>query len=244
MKFLLTFFLLSSLLFSAQTLTQKQVIVGCYSVKSNAKEALELLNKQIQNDAKLKDLMKKEELRVINTNISAYTVVSINYFESYMDIYELMKVLKPYYNDLYALHYPTRGIEKEYLKGVKKKAEEEALAEAQKEKQRVEEEALEVRELLEEEAKKVREELHLEAQAKKLANLKETAKKVQKEEVKSFNYPIEDTPINAFEKEKFVVENKDIELENYYILIGLVIVFLILSGLLISRKFKDKMKGR
>lgn len=234
MKYLFAIFLLSSLLFSAQ----RQVILGCYSVKSNAENALVKLNEQIKSNADLKEVMDTQSLRVINTGISGYTVVSVNYFDSYTDTYTAMKVLKPYYNDVYSLKYPTRGIsDKEYLKDVKKKAEEEARA--------IEEAAqmdmlaaqklqndLASQKASEEEKMQV-----LEA-AKDMPVVNTLEDNLSKEEVNKVVVPIKAQVIpsqSIFEEE--LVQDEGVNMSGYYLLIGLIFLLLILGAIIIRRKF-------
>ena len=128
MKFFIMLVMLSTMLFSGQ----KQIILGSYSVKSNGERALKSFNNQIENDIQLQDFMKDYSLRTINTEISGYTVVSLNAFNSYKELLNAMKALKVYYGDAYVLKYPTKNIRlSESFEDISKKAkmeEETALA--------------------------------------------------------------------------------------------------------------------
>lgn len=106
MKFIVILMMLSSILLS----WQKQIILGSYSVEGNGKKALSTINKQIENDAQLQELMKKYSLSAINTVISGYTVVSVNTFDSFTPLLNTMKVLESYYPDIFVLRYPTTNI--------------------------------------------------------------------------------------------------------------------------------------
>ncbi len=282
MKFLLTIFLLSTLLFAVQ----RQVIVGCYSIKSNAKNALILLNKKIQDDVGLQNLMQKEQLRVINTPIGDYTVVSINYFESYLHTYEIMKILKAHYDDIYSLPYPSRGIRgKEYLKDVETKFKKEAneiLQEKTEEKIDVILEE-EVNEMFDEETEekidiKPQEEFTeiLQEETEEKSNvillksrmqgeefdemLEDEVPEILEENIKEELFPIREEnnstkraeivvkPMKTenilsedmFENKTPILEKIEIGLSSYYIIIGIIFLFLILGGIIISRKFINK----
>ena len=145
MKLILMILMLSSILFS----WEKQIILGSYSVVSNGERALKTIDKQIKDDLQLQAFMKENSLRTINTEISGYTVVSINAFESYTSLLNTMNVLKVYYGDAFVLKYPTKNIAaKENLAEIEKKAiVEQAVAKASEDDKRVE-----LKKLLEEEA--------------------------------------------------------------------------------------------
>ncbi len=213
MKFVLVLFLLSTLLFSAQ----RQVIVGCYSVQGNGESALGILNKQIEDNSALKEVMEQKSLRAINTSISAYTVVSVNYLESYTDTYATMKALEPFYNDVYSLPYPTRGIkDKEYLKDVKKKAE------------------AEVKEL---EATKLESELVVEEV------LVEEKIEIKPVEVPVFEVVKELEPVvEPMKVQEDIVEDNGSTLSNtaLYLIGGFVLLLLIIGGIVISRQLTSK----
>jgi len=106
MKFFIILMMLSAMLFSAQ----KQIILGSYSVKGNGERALKTFEDQVDNDIQLQGFIKDNSLRMINTEISGYTVVSLNAFNSYRELLNTMKVLKVYYADAYVLKYPTKNI--------------------------------------------------------------------------------------------------------------------------------------
>lgn len=102
---------------------QKQIILGSYAVESNGKRALSTINQQIEKNPVLQDMIQSNSLRTINTEISTYTVVSINAFDSYTLLLQTMKELQGDYPDAYALPYPTKNIaNKENLEDVAIKA--------------------------------------------------------------------------------------------------------------------------
>ena len=113
MKLLLTIILLSSVLFSKEP--KKQIILGSYSVKTNAVNAASTLNKQIESDKKLQKFMKSNSLNVTNTLISGYTVVSVNEFDTYKSLFICMNLFQKYYDDAYVLSYPAVNIVKKEL---------------------------------------------------------------------------------------------------------------------------------
>ncbi len=188
MKFILAIFLLSTLLFSLQ----RQVIVGSYAIKDNAQDALVILNKLIQTNAGLGELVEKEQLKVMNKHIGDYSVVSIKEFESYVHTYEIMKMLKPYYDDIYSIAYINGGIEnKEYFKDVEKRALEETKAIQQEEKSTYKEIIIEETNVIEQEEKRTFQEI-----------ITEETKAIQEEEEKKMFQEIITEEIKVIEQEK------------------------------------------
>lgn len=224
MKLLLTIILLSSVLFSMDT--QKQIILGSYSANKNGINAARILNKQIENDKKLKIFMKKNSLNVTNSTISGYTVVSVKTFNTYKSLFRGMKLFQKYYNDAYVLSYPAKDtVTKEVLEEVKEKAiQEKKLEEEMLEKERLEEEMLEQIRLEGFAKKKLEDDKRLEEELLKI----EEDIKVQKERKEA-------------EKLKYVNPKKDegIELSDYYILIFLGALILIIGSVAISKKDED-----
>lgn len=99
MKFIVVLMLLHSFLFSIE----KQVIVGSYLVETNAKNALVTLKQNIKKNAKLQELIKANELEVKTTKIGQYNVVSVGYFDSYIQLFRTFKELHKKYADAYTL---------------------------------------------------------------------------------------------------------------------------------------------
>lgn len=319
MKLILSILLLSNILFAVQ----KQVILGSYSVKENAANELVSLNKHIENDSALKELMDKYSLRTMNTVISGYTVVSVNYFDSYIAMDKVMSALQARNGDMFSLKYPTRGIgDKEYVKDVKAKAmmelaelkkaqlkqaelaeakvkaEEKAKAEEKIQSNIVHEQELVVieevntpeeelkqkeeskkvlalrtqniekmkllkiakenqlknaklkEEQQKEEERKIEEEQQREVEQQLLEEQQEEEQESQnnvdvvKEDVSQVNpqeeVKIEETETLTSIDNKKIIEDKDVGLESYYIIIGLIFLILIIGGFIISRQFFQK----
>lgn len=214
MKFLLAVLLFSSMLFAMQ----KQIIVGCYSVQSNAKNALNTLKKQIEKDNFLLELVQKNKLKAVNAEISGYHVVSINYFDSYTQTSKAVKALKKYYPDAYTLRYPIEtSVVKEVPLEVKSQV--------------VEKEKLTklVNEVIEHEVTKEKEELPSPKIDKPLVD-EHTEKMIEIDKVITEVVPI---------KEELVQEEG---YSFYYILLALVLLALIIAGIVINKGYKNKNK--
>lgn len=226
MKFFIIVVMLSTMLFSGQ----KQIILGSYSVESNGERALKTFKNQIENDMQLQGFMKDNSLRTINTEISGYTVVSLNAFNSYTELLNTMKVLKVYYADAYVLKYPTKNILlAESFEDVAKKAkmEEEAaaLAAAKIKEDEDEEKRIELKKLLEEEA--------LEAERLKAQSIEEEV--VQKEE--TMEESLEETVLAEEVREETSQEEEDASSMQEYMMyiIALALLALIAAGLTVVK---------
>ena len=215
MKFFIMLMMLSTMLFSGQ----KQIILGSYSVKSNGERALKTFENQIENDTQLQGFMKDNSLRTINTQISGYTVVSLNAFDSYRDLLRTMRALKAYYADAYVLQYPTKNILlAESFEYVEEKAQiEEDAGLAEDEAKRIElKKLLEMDAINENEAKQT-EELETEDKSEAL-----------KEEIATF---IEEPEVEVPLLEEEVLEEESSFFEEYMLyIIALALLVLIAAG--------------
>lgn len=223
--------MLSSILFS----WEKQIILGSYSVVSNGERALKTIDKQIKDDLQLQAFMKENSLRTINTEISGYTVVSINAFESYTSLLNTMNVLKVYYGDAFVLKYPTKNIAaKENLAEIEKKAiVEQAVAKASEDDKRVE-----LKKLLEEEAL----EAELLDQEVESEPVEETI--VEEEIVEVVNEsPAITEPELMSNTESEVVSDEFSEMEEYIIyLVALAALALVAAGITVLKIANSKTK--
>jgi len=124
MKFIYMVILFSSVLFGMQ----KQIILGSYSIEKNALDAVIGVEKRIKEDENLKMMLDRSSVNVMPTVISGYTVVSVNIFHSYEELFPSVKALQKYYPDAYVLKYSKRGLRfNESLKKALKKAQNEML---------------------------------------------------------------------------------------------------------------------
>lgn len=232
MKLLLVLFILSSTLFS----WQKQIIIGSYAVESNGKRALNTLNTQIENDLQLQAFTKKHSLRTINTEISNYTVVSINAFESYQSLLNTMNVLKVYYGDAFVLPYPTESIRNKEMLG---DIEEKAIQEIEREEAENKIDALkraELKKLLEEEALKTevldREEITFVEPTHEEVNLEATAgKEIAVVESETVNASIDITKRDNKQAQEYI-----------FYLLGFALLALIAAGVTVLKISSNKKK--
>ena len=226
MKFFIMLVMLSTMLFS----WQKQIILGSYSVKSNGERALKTLNNQIENDKQLQGFMKEHSLRTINTQISGYTVVSLNVFNSYTELLNTMNVLKVYYSDAFVIKYPTKNIRLgESLEDIAKKAKMEEEAALAEQAQEAEDEAkrVELKKLLEIDAMNEEETNQIEAEALKEDSVEAVA--VAEETVQE---TLEEIPAVEEEAvEEISQEETSNPMEEYMLyIIALVLLALIAAG--------------
>ena len=226
MKFFIMLIMLSTMLFS----WQKQIILGSYSVKSNGERALKTLNNQIENDKQLQGFMKEHSLRTINTQISGYTVVSLNVFNSYTELLNTMNVLKVYYSDAFVIKYPTKNIRLgESLEDIAKKAKMEEEAALAEQAQEAEDEAkrVELKKLLEIDAMNEEETNQIEAEALKEDSVEAVA--VAEETVQE---TLEEIPAVEEEAvEEISQEETSNPMEEYMLyIIALVLLALIAAG--------------
>jgi len=99
MKFIVLFFMISTMLFASQ----KQIIIGSYSSEENAIKAEKKLKHLMSEDKNLAYLVKKNSLHTKSKPIDNYYVVSLLYINSYAGMLEVMAALKKYYKDAYML---------------------------------------------------------------------------------------------------------------------------------------------
>lgn len=236
MKFFIMLVMLSTMLFS----WQKQIILGSYSVKSNGERALKTLNNQIENDKQLQGFMKEHSLRTINTQISGYTVVSLNVFNSYTELLNTMNVLKVYYSDAFVIKYPTKNIRLgESLEDIAKKAKMEEEAALAEQAQEAEDEAkrVELKKLLEIDAMNEEETNQIEAEALKEDSVEAVA--VAEETVQE---TLEEIP--AVEEEavaEIPQEETSNPMEEYMLyIIALVLLVLIAAGFIVANMANAK----
>ena len=236
MKFFIMLIMLSTMLFS----WQKQIILGSYSVKSNGERALKTLNNQIENDKQLQGFMKEHSLRTINTQISGYTVVSLNVFNSYTELLNTMNVLKVYYSDAFVIKYPTKNIRLgESLEDIAKKAKMEEEAALAEQAQEAEDEAkrVELKKLLEIDAMNEEETNQIEAEALKEDSVEAVA--VAEETVQE---TLEEIPAVEEEAvEEISQEETSNPMEEYMLyIIALVLLVLIAAGFIVANMAKAK----
>jgi len=228
MKFFIMLVMLSTMLFSGQ----KQIILGSYSVKSNGERALKTFNNQIENDTQLQDFMKDYSLRTINTEISGYTVVSLNAFNSYTELLKTMKALKVYYGDAYVLKYPTKNIRlSESFKDISKKAKMEEEAALAKEASLAEQ-----AQLAEDEAKRVELKKLLEMDSMNEKKTDQIESEVSVEAVEVVEEKVQEVleeipPVEEVAVEKSSQEDVSNPMEKYMLyIIALVLLALIAAG--------------
>ena len=236
MKFFIMLIMLSTMLFS----WQKQIILGSYSVKSNGERALKTLNNQIENDKQLQGFMKEHSLRTINTQISGYTVVSLNVFNSYTELLNTMNVLKVYYSDAFVIKYPTKNIRLgESLEDIAKKAKMEEEAALAEQAQEAEDEAkrVELKKLLEIDAMNEEETNQIEAEALKEDSVEAVA--VAEETVQE---TLEEIPAVEEEAvEEISQEETSNPMEEYMLyIIALVLLVLIAAGFIVANMANAK----
>jgi len=246
MKLLVMVVLFSSMLFGMQ----KQIILGSYASQSNGFNAVKKAQEQIDNDEKLKTIMKNNSAKVMATQVSDFTVVSVNVFETYSDLLPAMKAFQTYYKDAFSLNYPTKGfLEKENFQMIVKKAKKEEVAVK---------EAKAVAEVETEEVVKEKEttatkkevgivEKLLLAQAAMLEKemLNEQKKEVVVNKVQNVEEYEEDySSPQVLERTYTVIEDENsLSQLNYNILIGLVLLVLLIAGGIIYTKVINKVES-
>ncbi len=104
MKHILLIILLSTMLFSAQ----KQIILGSFLHINNALNDLKRLESYIENDDKLKKLVKINSIRSEFVTVGKYHVVAMSPIDSYVQLLRTLKALEKYYDDAYVLDYPLK----------------------------------------------------------------------------------------------------------------------------------------
>lgn len=101
MKYILLMILLSSILFSYE----KYIIVGSYKNSVNSVNAVKRLKWLSINDAKLKNLIEKNSLKIVSKKIGKYEVVTLQAFNSDVELLRTLKVLNKYYDAPYVHSY-------------------------------------------------------------------------------------------------------------------------------------------
>ena len=103
MRYIFLLMMLTGMLFSAQ---QKQIIVGSFSIESNALFYSIDVQKTVDNNPELKKLLEKYGVKVEYRKIGKYNVVSIYPFNDYPSLFVSIAELHKYYPDAYAIRYP------------------------------------------------------------------------------------------------------------------------------------------
>jgi len=104
MKILFLFLLTLTLAFSSE----KKIILGSYVKEMNSSNTLSQVQKIIEEDAILKNLISINNLTVQVEKLGQYNVVSVTTLTNYTQLLRTMKALRKYYADLYVL--PPYGV--------------------------------------------------------------------------------------------------------------------------------------
>lgn len=241
MKFIYMMVLLSSMLFAMQ----KQIILGSYSVESNAANALNIVKEQIRNDEKLKNVLDVKSVKLENGLISGYSVVSVNAFDSYADLLPVIQIFKTYYDDAFVIKYPTENfLVKEDINTVEIKAKTEILEEDMTEDEILAQEKLASQEIIEEEVIVAAEEVV----EKVLVQEKAAQDDIEKleeliEEVKEIKEPEPTPSVQSLDDVMADVERRHNEKSSSigdYVLGVLVVLAILLAGYLIYRRISGR----
>ena len=103
MRYIFMMMILATMLFSQQ---QRQIILGSFSIESNALFYSLDAQKHVAQDAKLKKLIDKYSLEVEYNKVGDYNVVTIYPFDDYPSLFATIAVVKKYYPSAYAIKYP------------------------------------------------------------------------------------------------------------------------------------------
>jgi len=103
MRYIFLMMMFVSVLFSAQ---QRQIILGSFSIKSNATSYFSSVQKTVDTDEELKRLMDKYSLKVEHKKVGDYNVVSICPFTDYPSLFQTMAEVKKQFPEAYAIKYP------------------------------------------------------------------------------------------------------------------------------------------
>ena len=106
MKFIFLVTMFTTMLFSAQ---QRQIVIGSFSVESNALNYTKVVQEQLRGDDVLNGLMQKYALKVEHKKVGDYNVVSLCAFENYPSLFETIAVVQKYYPQAYAIKFPAFG---------------------------------------------------------------------------------------------------------------------------------------
>ncbi|WP_373034967.1 hypothetical protein [Sulfurimonas sp.] len=99
MKYMVLMIFLSTMLFSYE----KYIIVGNYKNSVYATNAVKRLKWLCVNDTKLKNLVKKNSLKIISKKMGKYEVVALQALNSDVQLLGTIKALKKYYDGPYVL---------------------------------------------------------------------------------------------------------------------------------------------
>ena len=108
MKYIFMMVMLATVLFSQQ---QKQIILGSFSIESNALFYSIHVQKHVDSDAHLKKLMDKYSLKLEYKKVGAYNVVSISPFADYPSLFQTIAEIKKSYPQAYAINFPANQSE-------------------------------------------------------------------------------------------------------------------------------------
>jgi len=103
MKFIFLIMSFASMLFSAQ---QRQIVLGSFSIESNALFYSLSVQKTIDTDENLKSLLEKYNVKVEYKKIGAYNVVAICPFDDYPSLFQTIAAVKKHYPQAYAIRFP------------------------------------------------------------------------------------------------------------------------------------------
>ena len=103
MRYIVLVMMMAGMLFSAQ---QKQIILGSFSIESNALFYSIHVQKHVDKDAELKKLIDKYSLKVEYKKVGAYNVVSISPFDDYPSLFVTIAEVKKHYPAAYAINFP------------------------------------------------------------------------------------------------------------------------------------------
>lgn len=103
MRYIILVMMMAGMLFSAQ---QKQIILGSFSIESNALFYSIDVQKHVDKDAGLKKLIDKYSLKVEYKKVGAYNVVSISHFNDYPSLFVTIAEVQKHYPAAYAINFP------------------------------------------------------------------------------------------------------------------------------------------
>ena len=103
MRYIFLTMMFVSVLFSAQ---QRQIILGSFSVESNALFYSLEVQKKVDADTDLKRLMDKYSAKVEYKKVGNYSVVAICPFPGYPSLFQTMAEVQKQFPEAYAIKYP------------------------------------------------------------------------------------------------------------------------------------------
>ena len=103
MRYIFLMLMLTGMLFSAQ---QRQIILGSFSIESNALFYSIDVQKTVDSEYRLKEVMEKYSLKLEYKKVGDYNVVTIYPFDNYPSLFKTIDIVKHYYPKAYAIKYP------------------------------------------------------------------------------------------------------------------------------------------